>query len=104
MKKSILLARDKLLELNQVALLMLAIALIFVPAARTEALRILFKVILVVESFVVVSRALRLGYGKKSPEELVEKFEKGAPRVTKTTLERISIFSAMIATIVLALS
>ncbi len=104
MKISILLAGDKLLELDQVALLMLAIVLIFVPATRTDALRTVFNLIISVELIAVVSRALRLGYGKNSPEELVEKLKGGSARVTKTNLERISIFSAMIATIVLALS
>ena len=104
MKKSLRFARDKLLELNQVALLMLAIALIFIPATHIEAFRILFKATLMVECLAVVSRALRLGYGRKSPEELGEQFERGATRVTKTTLERLSIFSAIAATIVLAFS
>lgn len=102
MNKTISAAGAQFQTLNQVAILVLALALIFIPGCRSEHLRLLFRGLFLIACAALVFRAIRRGRGTETPEGMIEGLGSGRLNPLTTPLERFAMVAAMVATTVLA--
>ena len=100
MQHSFFKAGIQLLRLLQVSLLLLSLAIVLIPATRSE-LRPTFHILFLISCMLVVVRAYKRGYIRDSVEATLRKLQSGDGRMM-SFLERASFISAVIAATMLA--